>query len=73
MAARVGITYLYVLLYNGTGSVFLAMIFHALTNTFNAVVFSSIDGQMIFFIAWGIVLILQKVLGKEGFPGDPAG
>jgi membrane protease YdiL (CAAX protease family) len=70
----IGISYLYVWLYNNTRSIFLMMVFHALTNVFNVWAISYLAqpqsaGLLIALMPWAIVLILERVLGKENFPG----
>ena len=50
------------------------MVFHALTNVFNVLVLSYLAqpqsaGLFIALMPWAIVLILERVLGKEKFPG----
>lgn len=71
----IGMTYIYVWLYNNTKSVFLAILFHAVGNVLNAVVLVSIEGfnplitVISTLIPWAVVIVLKKVLGKEKFPG----
>jgi len=67
----VGMAFLYTWLVSSTGSVFLAVIFHALTNTLPAVLIGQIPPALNFitgFSPWVIVFILQRILGKEKFP-----
>ncbi len=69
----IGMTFLYVWLYNYTQSVFLAIIFHALTNIVPLFVLSFLADQQVltFFsgiIPWVIVFALQRTLGKKRFP-----
>lgn len=72
--AIIGMTFIYVWLYNQTKSIFLMIVFHALSNLFNHW-FSTflVEPQTItIFIAlmpWAIVVFLQKRLGKDKFPG----
>lgn len=70
----IGITYLYVWLYNHTQSVGLAIFFHALTNTLLALPLGDVQPTVTLLTGlapWAIVLILQNRLGKERFPGIP--
>jgi membrane protease YdiL (CAAX protease family) len=72
----IGISYLYVWLYNNTQSVFLMMVFHALTNVFNVWALSFLAqpqsaSLLIALMPWAIVMILERVFGKENFPGPP--
>ena len=70
----VGITYLYTWFYNHTGSVHLAIIFHAFANTFPVIFSTSGVPQLAFitgFMPWLVVFFLQWRLGKEAFPGRP--
>ena len=72
----IGMTYIYVWLNNNTKSVFLAILFHAVTNTANTVVFASLDGFhplmaiIIGITPWVVVVVMKKVLGKDKFPGS---
>jgi membrane protease YdiL (CAAX protease family) len=69
----VGITYIYVWLFNRTLSLFLMMVFHALSNTFPLLV-PSVQGGWVLFVGifpWIIVFVLQRMVGKEQFPGNP--
>jgi hypothetical protein len=71
----IGMTYIYVWLYNNTKSVFLAILFHAVANVANTVVLSSIEGVnplvtlIIGIWPWAVVVVMRIVLGKERFPG----
>ena len=70
----IGITFIYVWLYNKTQSLLLMIVFHALSNTFSFWFSSYIkDPQVItIFVAlmpWAVVLFMQKRLGKEWFLG----
>ena len=71
----IGMAFLYTWLVSSTGSVFLAIIFHALTNALPAALIGDIPPALSFIIGfspWVIVFILQRVLGKEKFPyGNP--
>jgi len=69
-----GITFLYVWLYNHTRSLFVAILFHALINTLSAIPFGQMQPIMTLFIAimpWVVVLALEKMLRKGEFPGSP--
>lgn len=71
----IGMAFLYTWLVSSTGSVFLAIIFHALTNTLPAVLIGQIPPALSFIVGfspWVLVFILQRVVGKEKFPyGTP--
>ncbi len=72
--ALIGMTYIYAWLYNKTESVFLCIVFHALSNVFvfwlsSFLVASQSAGLAIALMPWAVVFILQKRLGKENFPG----
>ena len=69
----IGITFLYVWIINRTGSVFLAIVFHALTNTLNYYLLSFLEEPgaatlVAALMPWIIVVILQRRLGKDVFP-----
>jgi len=67
----IAVTYIYVWLFNRTGSVFLMIVFHALTNTL-PFLFPPIQGPLVLLVGifpWVIVLALRLVLGKKKFPG----
>ena len=69
----IGMTYLYVWIYNYTQSVWLAILFHALSNTVPAILLSGVSFSfsiLIAIIPWLIVIVLEKVIGKEDFPGE---
>jgi len=71
----VGMTYLYAWLYNNTGSVFLAILFHGLSNFLPAVLLAGAAPGLTVMTAvmpWMVVFILEKVYGKEKFPGSGA-
>ncbi len=62
----IGMVYIYAWLMDKTQSVFLAMVFHALSNTVSAVVSASITAQPIVSLAmaampWLIVVVIDKV------------
>jgi membrane protease YdiL (CAAX protease family) len=72
----IGTTYLYVWLMHHTNSLLLASSLHALQNTANAVLFALFAAQPMVtlftaILPWVLVLILEKKLGKENFPGQP--
>ena len=74
----IGETYLYVWLYNQTGSVFLAIWFHAFGNTFNTWFLSYLaePAAATLFTAlmpWFIVIVLQRTIGKDFMLRGPAG
>jgi membrane protease YdiL (CAAX protease family) len=71
----IGMTTIYVWLFNQTGSVFLSIVFHALTNVFNTVIIEELPPSFAFVVAampWLVVFVLEQVLGKEQFPGKPS-
>jgi len=71
----IGITFLYVWLYNHTRSLIVVIIFHALYNTLNAIPFGEMQPIMTLFIAimpWVVVFALEKILPKGEFPSSPA-
>lgn len=71
----IGLTYLYVWLYNNTRSVFLAIVFHGFLNVSSLIVFVSLSitnenplAMLILALEPGvIVIVLTKVLCKENF------
>ena len=68
----IGMTYLHVWLYNNTGSVLLAIIFHAFNNVFPTILSIESAPQLAIvagFMPWVIVFYLDRRLGKEHFPG----
>jgi membrane protease YdiL (CAAX protease family) len=72
--SQIGITFLYVWLYNQTQSIFLMIVFHAFSNTFSNWLTSFLAepqavALFIGLMPWVIVVFLQKRLGKELFPG----
>ena len=69
----IGMTFLYVWIYNNTRSVFLAIILHALTNVLPLFVLSYFEIPHLITIVvgvmpWVLVFILQMTLGKNRFP-----
>jgi membrane protease YdiL (CAAX protease family) len=72
----IGMTYIYVWLYHQTNSVFLVIVFHALSNLFNTWFPSFLSnpqavGLLPALMPWVIVIFLQRGLGKDQFPGKP--
>jgi len=70
----IGMTYLHVWFYNNTGSIFLAIIFHAFNNVFPTILSIESAPQLAIvagFMPWAIVFYLERRLGKEHFPGTP--
>jgi membrane protease YdiL (CAAX protease family) len=70
----VGITYIYVWLYNRTESVFLAIVFHALSNVVPFWLSSFLAepasaGLAAGLVPWLVVLFLKWRLGRDQFPG----
>ncbi len=72
----IGMTYLYVWLNNNTKSVFLAILFHTITNVANTVAFSAM-GEFnplvtiaVGLMPWAVIIVMKKVLGKDKFPGN---
>jgi hypothetical protein len=73
----IGETYLFVWLYNQTRSVFLAIVFHALLNTFSTwflpyLAVPATATLLIGLMPWVVVLVLQLVIGKDFMLHDPA-
>ena len=72
----IGLTFIYVWLYNKTQSVFLSIVFHAFSNIFvfwlsSFLMAPQVAGLAIALMPWAIVIVMQKRLGKEYFPGKP--
>lgn len=70
----IGITYLYVWLCNRTDSIFLVILFHAFSNVLifwllSFLVMSQTAGLAVAVMPWLLVLLLQRLLGKQHFPG----
>jgi hypothetical protein len=70
----IGLTFIYVWLYNKTQSVFLSIVFHALSNIFvfwlsSFLAAPQAAGLAIALMPWAIVVLMQKRLGKDNFPG----
>jgi len=71
----IGLAFIYAWLYNKTQSVFLSMVFHALSNIFVFWLYSFLAapqaaGIAIALMPWVFVIFMQKRLGKENFPGE---
>jgi membrane protease YdiL (CAAX protease family) len=72
--ALIGMTHIYVWLYNKTQSVFLSILFHALSNLFifwftSFLAAPQSAGLAIGLMPWAVVIYMQKRLGKDQFPG----
>lgn len=68
----VGIAYIYAWVYNNTKSVFIAVLFHALSNLMPAILLgesSQMLGTLAAVMPWIVVFSLEKIYGKESFPG----
>ena len=70
----IGLTYIYTWLYNKTQSVFLSIVFHALSNMFvfwlsSFLAAPQAAGIAIALMPWVFVIFMQKRLGKENFSG----
>ncbi|MFC1969511.1 CPBP family intramembrane glutamic endopeptidase, partial [Chloroflexota bacterium] len=72
----IGMTYIYVWLNNNTKSVFLAILFHTITNVANTVAFSAMGefnpfvAIVIGFMPWAVIIVMKRMLGKDKFPGN---
>jgi uncharacterized protein len=67
----IGMTYLYTWIYNGTESVWLAMLFHALSNVLPWMLLSGASPALNLMTAvmpWIIVFILEKISGDDPVP-----
>jgi len=67
----IGMSFIYTWLVTSAKSTFLAIIFHALTNTLPAVLIGQIPPSLSFIVGfspWVMVFFLQRILGKENFP-----
>ncbi len=69
----IGITYIYVWLYDQTQSTFISILFHALNNLFSVWLLSFLDEQksaslLVALMPWLVVFALKNKLGKEQFP-----
>ena len=72
--ALIGMTHIYAWLYSNTKSVFLSIVFHALSNLFmfwlpSFLAVPQAADLAIALMPWAVVIILQKRLGKDQFPG----
>lgn len=70
----IAVTYIYVWLFNRTASIFLMIVFHALTNTLPFLI-PAIQGPLALLVGifpWVVVLALRLILGKNEFSGRPA-
>lgn len=73
----IGQTYIYVWLYNNTRSVFLAVLFHGLLNVTTLVAVASMEdfnpivSLTIALMPWAVVVVMERILGKDNFPGSP--
>lgn len=70
----IGMTFIYVWLYNQTRSVFLMILFHASSNLINVWLasFLNLPGSATVFIGlmpWALVFLAKRLLGKDKFPG----
>lgn len=73
--ALIGIAFIYTWLYNQTRSIFLMIVFHALSNTLSMWLTSFLAEPqavtlLIALMPWAVVIVMQKRLGKENFPGN---
>ena len=69
----IGITHIYVWFYKHTQSVFLAILFHALTNVLPVLLLPLGNitlGLMQALMPWVVVITLERALGKNRFPVD---
>ena len=72
--ALIGIAFIYVWLYNKTQSIFLMIVFHALSNTLSMWLTSFLSEPqavtlLIALMPWAVVVFMQKKYGKDKFPG----
>ncbi len=70
----IGVTYLYVWIYNHTRSLPLVIFFHALSNTLPLIQlggWNPIVGLLTAIMPWVVVFVLDKKLPKGEFPGQP--
>jgi len=64
----IGMMYIYAWLYQRTGSLFLLMFFHALTNVFTQPFSAAMQGPLSLLVAampWLVVLVLERIYGKN--------
>ena len=72
----IGQTYIYVWFYNNTKSVFLAVLFHGILNFTSLIVVSFMETfnpsitLIMALTPWVVVIVLQKIIGKDKFPGN---
>ena len=67
-----GMSFIYTWLYNHTQSVLLTIVFHALSNTMSSIFAVSDNpmfGIMTAAMPWLVIMVLEKLYGKEQFPG----
>jgi membrane protease YdiL (CAAX protease family) len=72
----IAMTYLYTWMYNHTESVFLAILFHALSNLMPLVFVTGMGMTVNLLLAltpWLVVFVLERIIGKDRFPGPPVG
>jgi len=74
--SQIGLSFIYVWLYNRTRSVFLMIVFHALSNVLSTwlLTFLAEPQAVTLFVAlmpWAVVVFMQKRFGREYFPGAP--
>jgi membrane protease YdiL (CAAX protease family) len=70
----IGMTYIYTWFYNRTQSLFLSVIFHALSNALPAIpfgVFNPSLSVLVGLMSWVLVVVLDKTQPKGEFPGEP--
>lgn len=63
----IGMTYIYAWMYNQTGSIFLAIVFHALNNVVPLAIAGGMNpalGVVMAVVPWVLVFILDRVYGK---------
>jgi membrane protease YdiL (CAAX protease family) len=68
----IGMTYIYTWFYNRTQSLFLSVVFHALSNTLPAIPFGAFNPSlsvMLGLMSWVVVLVLDKTHPKGEFLG----
>ena len=72
--SQIGLSFIYTWLYNQTKSVFLMIVFHALSNLFSVWLLTFVSEPqavtiIVALMPWAVVIVLQKLLGKDQFPG----
>ncbi|MBT2581639.1 CPBP family intramembrane glutamic endopeptidase [Planococcus sp. ISL-109] len=71
----IGQTYIYAWFYNNTKSVFLAALYHGVLNFTSLIVVSFMETftpsitWILALMPWAVVIVLQKRMGKDQFPG----